>query len=282
MLLLINFRSVQAQLSSTVYETFTQTMVNPYLINPANSDSSYSFKACFNNINELGLLKNVSKFYFDGDKRFNSVKKNEYHFLGIQTNNSKIGDYISRSRLQLRYSWFTQLSKKTFLSSGISMGFVNYAFETTQGGTGGSDYGPDGSVGVHILRPGASIGFAIQQIFTPVLMPVNQSFQFLRLYNVDLTKELKITSDFQCSLFSVFQVSEVGNYAYSFGTLSRIANMGLIGINNFNLKKTTVNVGVENLAVLDIDFTLMASYSFHHSGISLPDNTLELFIAIQK
>lgn len=271
-----------AQLSATVYETFTQTWANPYLINPAASDSSYSFNASFNNISELGLLKNVNRFYFDGDKKFSSTRKNEYHFIGIQTTNSKLGDYISKSQLQMRYSWYAQMSKKTFFSAGIAMGFINYAFLTTQGGTGGSDYAPDGSIGVHLMRSGLTVGLALQQIFTPVLIPVNQSFQLSRLYNLDVTKQFQLTSGLDVSMYSVMQVSDKGIYSYSMGMMSTIADLGLIGINNHFLRKTTASVGLKRLELYGMGFTIMAAYSYYHSEIAVADNTIEFFVAIQK
>ena len=137
----------QAQLDATSYQEFTQTLVNPYILNPAVSDTSYSFNFRFNNVNELGLLKNVSRFYVDADKRFGSPKNTGLHYAGLQITNSKLGDYINKSRFQFRYAWFTKLSRQSALSAGVSLGFINYAFQTTQGGTGGTDYGPDGSLG---------------------------------------------------------------------------------------------------------------------------------------
>jgi len=88
----------KAQLTNTVYEDFNQVFCNPYLINPTAVDSNYKFKLVFNNLNELGVMRNVKRFYVDGDVKISSQNNN--HFIGIQTTNSKLGDYISRSRFQ--------------------------------------------------------------------------------------------------------------------------------------------------------------------------------------
>jgi hypothetical protein len=281
-LLISNYSKSCAQLNATVFEDFTQFIVNPYLINPSATDSSYRFKIRANNVNEVGLIKNVSRFYLDADKRINTSRKNEFHFVGLQAINSKFGDYISRSRLQVRYSWFAQISKKAFLSSGVSLGFINYAFLTTQGGTGGSDYAPDGMIGLHYVRQKTFIGFGIQQLFTPVLIPVNQSFRLGRLYNADFSQRFDLGPRTYLTTYAMVQQPDQGNTLYSLGLLTEISNVVLVGVNNFSLRKTSFNFGIKRIRLFGAEFMFMTTYSLYHGSFPLPDNTLELFIALQK
>lgn len=281
-LLLGNSSKCCGQLNATVFEDFTQFIVNPYLVNPSATDSSYRFKLRANNINEVGLIKSVSRFYIDGDKRINTSRKNEFHFVGLQAVNSKLGDYISRSRLQVRYSWFAQISKKAFLSSGVSLGFINYAFLTTQGGTGGSDYAPDGSIGIHYVRQKTFIGVAIQQLFAPVLIPVQQSFRLGRLYNVDFSHRFDISPHTCLTIYGMVQQPDRGRTKYSVGMLTEISNVVLVGINNLSLRKTSFNLGVKRIRFLGAEFMFLTTYSVYHSSFPMPDNTLELFVALQK
>jgi hypothetical protein len=270
-----------AQLNNTQFQDFSQTNINPYLINPAAADTSYTFKIRVNAIDELGLIKYVNRFYVDADKRIHSGRKNSYHFIGIQALNSKIGQYISRSRLQLRYSWFMQLSHKASLSAGISLGFINYAFLTTQGGAGGSDFGPDGMLGIHYVRENTKIGFSIQQLFAPVLIPVSQSFKLNRLYNVDLSQRFRISPMVKVTLFGVVQYSEQSDLLYNFGFMSDLAEYVVIGGNNFSLKKTSFNFGVQHIRMLGSEMTLITTYSIYNSVFPTPNSTLELYLAFQ-
>jgi hypothetical protein len=273
-----------AQLNATVFEDFTQFIVNPYLINPSTTDSSYSFKICVNNVNEIGIIKNVSRFYLDGDKRINSSQKNGFHFVGLQAINSKFGDYISRSSLQLRYSWVAQVSKKAFLSSGVSLGFINYAFLTTQSGTGGSDYAPDGMIGIHYVRQKTFIGFAIQQLFSPVLIPVDQSFRLDRLYNLDFSHRFDLGFRNHLTTYAMVQQPDKGNTLCSVGLLTEISNLVLVGANNFSLRKTSFNLGIKQIRMLGAEFMFFTTYSIYHyhNNFPLPDNTFELFIQLRK
>lgn len=270
------------QLNATVYEDFTQTSLNPYLINPSASDTSYSFKGRFNNISELVLVKDVSQFYLDIDTKIKSPGLNGDHYLGLQLTNSKLGEYISRNRFQLRYSWLFQVSTNAKLAAGCTFGFINYAFLTTQGGRGGSDIAPDGSFGIHYLRKGTTIGVSIQQIFTPVLIPINQSFKLDRLYNVDAEHEFVIMPEFSLTPQFVVQFSEEGTHTYGLNLTSEIYDFGVIGLSNFYLRKTSVFAGVQKLNVWNTDLSLVVTYSKFHSDIPLSNGLLEIFIALQK
>lgn len=281
LLFLTNSFYCTAQLNNTVFQDFTQTSINPYLINPAASDTTYSFKFQANSIDELGLIKYVNRFYVDIDKRIPSGRKHSYHFIGLQALNSKIGQYISRSRLQLRYSWFMQLSPRASLSAGISLGFINYAFLTTQGGTGGSDFGPDGMLGVHYVRENTKIGCSIQQVFAPVLIPVNQSFKLNRLYNIDISQRFRLAPRIKVTLFGVAQYTGKSDLLYSFGFMSDVAEYVLIGVNTFSLNKTSFNFGVQHIRMFGSELSLITSYSIYNSVFPTPNSTLELFLALQ-
>ncbi len=273
--------SCQAQLNNTVFEDFTQTNINPYLINPSAADTSYVFKVRVNAIDELGLIKYVNRFYLDADKRINSGRKHSYHFVGLQALNSKIGQYISRSRLQLRYSWYMQISPKAALAAGISLGFINYAFLTTQGGTGGSDFGPDGMLGIHYVRENTKIGCSIQQLFAPVLMPVIQSFKLDRLYNIDFSQRFRVAPRVKVTMFGVVQYSGQRNFLYNFGLMSDVADYVVIGVNSFCLKKTSFNFGVQHIRLYDTELSIITTYSIYTSALPSPNSTLELHMALQ-
>lgn len=281
-LLLCTLPVCRAQLDATAFQDFTQTIVNPYIVNPSASDTSYSFKIRANNINELGLIKNVSRFYVDADKKIRSQRDNAFHFIGLQVLNSKLGDYISRSRLQVRYSWFAQLSEKASLSSGVSLGFVNYAFLTTHGGTGGSDYAPDGMIGIRYLRPKTSIGFSIQQLFPSVLIPVSQSFRLQRLYNLDVSQRFNLSPKTCLTTYGAVQYTGDDTPLYSVGLMSDLADVVMVGVNYFSMKKTSFNFGIKRVRIFGSYATLVMTYSVFHSSFPLSDNTFELFVALQK
>ncbi|MFN8415373.1 MAG: type IX secretion system membrane protein PorP/SprF [Cytophagaceae bacterium] len=270
-----------AQLDATVFEDFSQTINNSFLLNPAVKDTSYLFKVRVNAIDEVGLLKYVNRFYFDMDKRIRTSNINSFHYIGIQAFNSKLGQYIQRSRLQFRYAWYTRLSQRAGISAGISLGFINYSLLTTQGGGGGSDFGPDGMLGIQYIRRNTTVGLGVQQIFAPVLIPVNQSFQLNRLYNLDVTHKFTFSPDFHFSVYAVAQLSNPGKLNYIGGVMAEISKYVLVGVNNFSLKKTSFNVGVHRIPFYNTQFSLVATYSLYHIVLPVSSNTIELYLSLQ-
>lgn len=272
----------KAQLEAPVYEEFSQTILNPYIINPSAIDTNYSIKVRFNNVSEIGLFKGVNRFYLDADKKFGSSKKERLHYGGIQLTSSRLGEYIRKNRVQLRYSLYTQLSKKTAVSAGISFGLINYSFQTTQGGSGGSDTGPDGAFGLHLLRNKFAVGVSVQQLFPTVLQPIDKTFEFNRLYNFDVQRIFFLSPQFNLNTQVVFQLKGESNYAYSFNCMLDYNDRLFAGVSDYSLKKTSVNLGLKQAIFSYYDFSFFVAYTFFHSSIPLSDNTLELFFSFSK
>ena len=139
-------RPALAQVNVTVPDYFDQFFNNYYLLNPANTDTSYKVKINVGDKSETGLLEGVRKIYVDGDLKLETGRKGMNHFIGVQVVNSKDGDFISRSRFYGRYSWRAMITQNSSLSAGISMGFVNYAFKASQSGAGGVACVGDGDI----------------------------------------------------------------------------------------------------------------------------------------
>lgn len=272
----------RAQLNASTLEDFTQTTLSPYLINPSTTDTSYHFKISANNLDEIGFIKNVRKFYFDLDKKIKSSRANTFHFVGLQALNSKLGDYISRNSLQLRYSWLAPVSSKANISAGISLGFINYAFLTSHGGAGGSDYTLDGMAGIHYLRPNTQVGVSIQHLFPGVLTPINQSFSLSRVYSLDVSRKFQLMPKINLMTYAVMQHYDQEIFLYSLGLMSEISGIVLIGVNNFNFSKTSINLGLKRIRFMGVQFWMVMTYSIYHNNFPMPDNTFEQFIAVQK
>jgi len=239
------------------------------------------FKMQVNSIDEFGLSKYVNRSYLDVDKKINTARRNSYHFIGLQASSSKLGQYIAKNRLQFRYSWYTQISKRAALSAGISLGFINYSFQSSQGGTGGSAFGPDGMLGLHYIRQNTIIGFSVQQIFAPVLVPINQSFQLNRLFNVDVSQRFRVSPQVKLTTYGVVQYAAETSLLYNLGLMSDVSELVMVGVNDFSFRKTSFNVGVKNIRFYGGKIMMVATYSIYHSKFYALNNTLELFLAFQ-
>lgn len=281
-LLFHNLLIVKAQLKSTAFYDFNQVSTHFNIVNPSAQDTTYQFKVLFNQVEEFGLLNNVKRFNFLGEVTFSKNSNFPNHYVGFQSYNFKIGDFISKNHTHLKYSYLLQINKQSYLSGGISFGLVNYNFLTSTNSYGGSDFAPDGSIGMVFFRKSFLMGFAIQQIFSPSLTPVDQKFTLNRLANLSFQKKIKVTNYLMLKLDLHSQFQQNAKLLYNCGLMAIINNYGLIGIGNFSLNKSSITSGVQNISIKDLKFNLIVSYNFYHQTIPLPNNSIEFNISVSK
>ena len=271
-----------AQLNATVFEEFSQSNLNSAIYNPSPTDTSYLFKFQLDNITELGIFNNIGRFYLDVDKKLGLSKLNDNHYLGVSVYNSKQGDFINRSRFHVRYGHENKIGSKTYLSTGATFGFVNYSFLTSQGGTGGSDFAPDGSIGFSIKHKNTSIGFAVQQIFNAVIIPVNQSFPLDRLYNINANRDFNISQQVSSSTSLVYQIKSTSASTFSLNQSILFHKLIYVAANYHSFNKISLNAGIKKFRIYTHHIDLILSYTSYRGDLKLKDNAFEFYISLTK
>jgi type IX secretion system PorP/SprF family membrane protein len=272
----------RAQVSSPIPDFFDQFINNYYLLNPANTDTSYKVKIRTGDKSQTGLFKGVNKIYFDADFKAKTGRKEAVHFIGIQAINYKEGDFINLSRLFGRYSWRTRISQRSSLSAGISIGFVNYAFKASQASAGGSAAVPDGSAGMWYLREKSAIGFSVQQMFKGRIQPVNQSYELDRNYNLTVYRTFILNPylNFHTHLFSGFQKNKAANI--SVATVFEVQEKLDLGITYRHKRALVFMVGLKKINIATSHFSLYFSYLIPTGQIGIKDNALEIYLGFQR
>lgn len=273
---------LKAQVSPAIPDYFDQYFNNYYLLNPANTDTTYKYKAALDNKAQTGLFKGVNKIYFDGDLKLNSENKVVYHFIGVQVINNREGEFISRSRLYGRYSIRTRISSRASLSTGISLGLVNYSFKTSQAGSGGSDAAPDGNIGIWYLRETFTLGFSAQQLLNGKLTPINQEYELSKYYNFNLTKTFVIHPyiNVHTHLYSRFQKNQSSNT--SLACIFDIKEKLETGVNYRQKKGLVFVAGLKQINIGTSTCALYFSYLSDTKKISAGDNAFEFYVSIQR
>jgi type IX secretion system PorP/SprF family membrane protein len=273
--------SAVAQINFSFSDYFDQFYNNYYLLNTANVDSTYKIAAKVSNKTQTGLFQGVSKLYMDIDLRL-SHRKGASHYLGIQVINNKEGDFINKSRLVGRYSVRIKISERSSLSTGIALGFVNYAFNTSQSGTGGSSWAPDGNAGFWYLRKKLSLGFSMQQIFNQKIRPVNQIFALANYYN--LTARYSITINRLLNLnthfYSKWQKNQTMYFALA--SLFEVREKFDAGIGYNYHRGLSYVAGVKNLGMGKSRFSFYFSYFTGLSKIYVSDNAFEVMLSYHR
>jgi len=271
----------KAQVNVSVPVLFDQFTHNYYLLNPANSDSTYKLMAKTGNKSQSGLFQGVSALYIDGDLKIKTNRKEVFHFLGVQFINSKEGDFINQSRVYGRYSWRTNITSRSSLSAGLALGFVNYSFKSSQAGVGGSAFTPDGSAGIWYLRDQFGAGFAVQQMFKGKLQPVNQFFVLDRYYNLTIYKILPISTfvNFNTHFYAQFEKEQAVNLSLT-GLVDLYEKLEF-GINYRYLKGIAFVGGLKKIHIASSALSLYFSYLSRTGKISINDNAVELFLSLE-
>jgi hypothetical protein len=273
---------LQAQVSTYVPELFDLFITNYYLLNPASTDTSYTFKIASGNKSETGLFQGVNKIYLDGDLLIKKRSDKEFHFAGFQVINNREGEFINRNRFSGRYSWRNQISMKASISAGISIGLVNYSFKTSQTGTGGSDFAPDGNIGVWYLRPSFGAGFSAQQIFRSSLQPVAQEFVLNRFYNFNIYKNFVLSPSLNFKTH-IFSTSDLRNRSgWSAAALAGFRDFAEAGIVYRYNRGINFTAGLQKIKIGQSEFGLWFSYLHRTGEIAVNDNALEIFLSFQK
>jgi type IX secretion system PorP/SprF family membrane protein len=162
------------------------------LINPASSGSQDSFMDFRSgNLGNAGPFKEIRTLYANGSVLIR--KKNQYkHVAGLTFYNDKEGDPIQRTRFYGNYALHISLTSRTYLSSGVSFGLVNYSFQGSSSYSTGSDSNYDGSAGIWLYSDNYHAGISLNQIFNRKLIPINEVFILAPYLSITGSRKIKI------------------------------------------------------------------------------------------
>ncbi len=280
-LFLLLHHSMKAQLNSSFSDYFDQFYNNYLLLNPSNSDSSYKVAATISNRAQTGLFQGVNKIYLDVDLRI-ADRRGIKQFVGLQAINNKEGEFISKNRCLLRYGLRIQLSYRSSISAGISGGFINYAFNTSQSGTGGSDWVPDGNAGIWYLRRKLSVGFSMQQIFNQKIRPANQTFLLGDYYTATARYIIPVNSllNFNTHIYAKFQHAQPIYFVCA--SLLEIQQIAEAGVGYSYQRGLSYVVGLKKLRISNSRFSFYFSYFVGASKMNVSDNAFELMVSYHK
>ncbi len=269
-----------SQLNISTFEEFTQIRNNPYLINPASSDTSYRLKCSANLLQDLGFFKGVYKSYLDVDKRLRSKSKLQNNWIGFQFTNSTYGEYIHKNRFSLRYSWSTPLNYNLLLSTGASLGVVNFAFLTSQGGGGDSDFDMDGSLGIRLISKKGQLGISSQHIFNSEIPPLNDSYKSPRLFLAEYFRNYSISMDLNLRGALIAQYSELKEKYASFAMDLDWKKIYSVGYTYHSMHRSSFQAGLLCFSYNQLDFSTQFVYSIYHINGRNSSDALEIYISV--
>lgn len=280
-MVLINFLSA-AQNYLLRSELPDQFVNNHYLINPANSDSTYSMSVRIGNKAETGLFQGINKIYLDGDWKIKTTSKGSMHHIGLFVFNNREGSFINRTRLYARYSWRFRLSQSASLSAGASVGLISYSFRSSQAGVGGSDMAPDGNLGIWYLRPQMGVGLSLQHLSSPELKPVSQNFKILRYSNIMGFRQFMLSPMLVVNTQVCVSIGENRLSRFAVAGVARLYDKTEAGVIYLFPGNMLFMVGIKNIWVANCQLHLSFSYLAETGRLTVRDNAIELFAEMRR
>lgn len=266
-------------LTPDVYDQFFQ---NYYLVNPANTDTS-EIIVNMGHKSQIGVFRGVRQTYFDANFRIKSKSSNSRHYIGLQLFNNSEGDFFSKNRVYGRYSFDIRVSDSYFLSAGLSLGAVSYAFKATQSSAGGSDLNYDGNIGLWLIGRKLKVGTSMQQVFQRTLTPIGQTFELTRQYNLNASYMFFINPYIQLTTHAWYKHQQNNINDLQLAALITLQNLVEFGANYRYQKGVVLVGGLKDIRIGTSRIAIAMSYSTGVlNSLAKGDNAVELFIKYSK
>lgn len=270
------------QSSLSFYDLYFKS---PTLVNPSEVDVHKTFTGYLGNRSLTGAFAGVHRTFADLSfmtNKLNSTNKTK-HFLGTQVSNNRDGAYFQRNRFYLRYSLSIALSNELRLQSGVSVGAVNYIFQSSTAGSGDSDFTPDANLGLSLQHENFSVGIAGQQLFSSPIRPVEYTYYLKPYYTATASIGKDLTPFVRLNAFSVVEIhpSDEQTLFQLSGTLNyQEVFEGGVGYNQ--QKGVFVLAGIPQLKLSEWYLNLNISYLVYNtkSISTLIDRSIEVSLGI--
>ncbi len=259
-----------------ISQTFNQTS----LINSAIGSDTNFFEVDFTNRTLVGVFNGVSQNYLNVYLSSTGNSENTRHSFGAMAVNKNEGDYIKRNRLYLRYGVQVAISRKSRVSLGTSLGFINYLFESSVANGGGSAFARDLNIGAVYAYPNFNVGIAVNQIFYPELSPLNERIRLTRYYNANSYYRLTIDQDVALELYALASFYEAGLLTMKASLITVLRKQFLVGGGyNYN-QGIDAYIGLRKLKIGSSNFDLMVSFLAYNTRklSSTTDRSIEFSI----
>lgn len=242
--------------------------------NPAAAGSSSKFELAGGNQKLLGSYSKISTYYLNVNMHFNQAEirsRKPFSVAGLLFYNDKEGKYINRTRFYATYVWHAHLTRNLKMSGGFRLGGMNYSVKGTPLSGDGSDFVPDGAIGLQLYNHKYHLGISLNQIFNNTIQPLEEVTK--------LGSFLNFTGGIVWGLSSAIQMKPVGWVQVPIHSGELLADVSLLttykekidvvlGIHNNDM--VVHSIGLKNVLnskyILDVNLTY--SYPVNSVGVS--------------
>ena len=277
-LFLLSYSCLNAQ---SIYPVQIDQVNNGYVyFNPSSISNFNKFDFSVLNKRYFGLFENIGVNYgsLSYKLRNDSLSKKK-HVFGVNFLHEYDGEYLNRTRAQLRYAIQTNLSNQTKLNLGLSFGYFNYYIKSTATNAGSTVWLPDGNIGFWVSGKKYNIGLAINQFTNSTTELFIKSYTLNNFIVLNADYKIEINPFLELMSGSVFRVYKENLQADLFSTLKYKQFMS-VGINYKINNGAVYIVGFDNIKIFNENFGFTTSY-FVKTGIGVMYNSSQLELNIR-
>lgn len=257
------WHSEQAWAQMDLYPShFGQVQAYKNVLNPALSNSIRATNLLFCNQFYTGAFGKINNLFFLGNLCLNGQDSaRNSNSIGVKFVNEQEGDYITRSKYYVSYSFRTRIVGDYWLGMGLNLGRAGYRFDGTNVSSLGSDSDWDGDVGMVFESATFHLAASANQLFNTVILPKDLAFRWTRFYTVYGDKQVRLTDNSYLYLYVQHQFLPTATDLTDLGLQLILAEHVLFGGNVYLDKKASFVAGLRNISFERHHFSLMASYN---------------------
>lgn len=257
--------------------TFSQFFNHYPLLNPGATGTES--RAVFRTGNQFNsdLYNRIRCFFALAEFQLNKDKN--LHAMGLSFMNNKEGNLLDFNRAYFQYAFHLSLSEEWKLSSGITLGFLNFSAEQTSSSARISSYAPDGSLGLWLYRDKEKIGFSFAQMFDKSLRVINEQILINRFYRMIYSRSFSLSPYIKFIPAAQLAINKKLREA-DLNTSFLLKDLVMIGVSYRFDKGTAYFFGLNNFLFLGNPLDLSFSYNTLWPSSNLSNiQTFELILA---
>lgn len=275
---------IYAQPETVNYPVRFSQYYNSYsMVNPASIGEINSINFTMGNKRMLGNYSKISTYYLTFDTKlsrygnYNFSNSGPYSSVGVNLYNDSEGMYLNRTRIYAVYAWHSSIAPRIKFSAGFELGGMNYSVKGTPLAGDGSDFAPDGSVGIWIYNQRFKSGISYHQLFNSSIQPLEEVAYLKPFLNVSgqlyLIQEGPVNLSFATNI-SV-PVSQDETY-YDLTTITTYKKKLTVVLGLHNNNRMINSIEILDLFQTDNKLNLSLTYSYTLAASIIANNFFEV------
>ena len=223
-----------------------------------------------------GAFNGFRSFYLNASVALSAdTNAGSRQVVGLTFLNDVQGTVFRTTKAYGSYSYHLAFSEKWRLAAGTSFGFSNFRIDGTVANQTASAIAPDANVGLLVYSNRLYFGLSGNQIFNNSLRPIDQEIPLRRHFIIFSNIVVPINQSFDFFAYSIVRMSKRKDIDLQL--MGRLQEKFLFGVSGRRNRGVAGMVGLERISILHFQFSFLISYQLVVSSKTYsPPESVEL------